>query len=316
MYFPLLRGKMNELIALRDLASTIATSGSMLPIIEPVKLNQSTRASFDRYVQANMPFVLVLNPRVGEAIGNVSEIQEQVVRRCLDEYDNYLPALYVGPSTTSRQLDGIDAAFDNLSLVMIYDGLPPARILERLIQHTQVAYHVFLDGAISRETIMRFPRERRALISDRYHKVKNADFPHDELFSDKHKNIPNKDYVGFGDYSVVGAEYSEEGGPAYAVTLHHVYFRKQLGGDLHIKHFISDRTDSPVDPSGKYLEALNKLIAALPDLGDFNITPTCDEYHTLHAAERSPGLGYAKRMAIKHHLELMLRLGATTRRSR
>lgn len=48
MYFPLFRGKMNELIALRDLALQIASSGSILPIIEPVKLNQSTRASFDR----------------------------------------------------------------------------------------------------------------------------------------------------------------------------------------------------------------------------------------------------------------------------
>jgi hypothetical protein len=314
MYFPVLRGKQNELIALRDLAPRIAMSDSVLPIIEPARL-RSVGVSFDQYVQANMPFILILNPRVGEAVNNPTAIQESIVRRALDEYDNYLPALYVGSSTSSRQLDWIAATFDNMPLAMIYDGLPSARILDRLTQDSSIAYHIFIDGAVSRETVMRVPREKRVRILDCFRKVRNADYPDDEFFSDAHRSMPNGEYAGFGDYSIVGAEYSDDGGPAHAVTLHHVYYRQQAGGDLHIRHFVSDRTDSPVDPGGKYLEALAKLIAALPGLGEFNRTQVCAEYEDFHARDHYPALGYAKRMAIKHHLELMISLGESRRSS-
>ena len=37
-----------------------------------------------------------------------------------------------------------------------------------------------------------------------------------------------------------------------------------------------------------------------------NDTQACEEYRQMHLDEQSRGLGYMKRLAIKHHLEIML----------
>jgi len=62
-YFPFLRGKQHELMALRELAGQIAEEGSVIPIIEPVNGNATTRISLDRYVEVSMPFIFICNPR-------------------------------------------------------------------------------------------------------------------------------------------------------------------------------------------------------------------------------------------------------------
>ena len=46
-YFPFLRGKQNELFALREVSADIAASADIYPIIEPVNDNGSTRNSFE-----------------------------------------------------------------------------------------------------------------------------------------------------------------------------------------------------------------------------------------------------------------------------
>ena len=46
----------------------------------------------------------------------------------------------------------------------------------------------------------------------------------------------------------------------------------------------------------------------LPSLGRFNHTSTCDKYNSIYSTQQSPGLGYAKKLAIKHHFELMLKI--------
>ena len=47
MYFPYLRGKQFELIAIRELAEMLAASGKIIPIIEPVKEVSSYKKTFE-----------------------------------------------------------------------------------------------------------------------------------------------------------------------------------------------------------------------------------------------------------------------------
>ncbi|WP_437497468.1 sce7725 family protein [Sorangium sp. So ce1099] len=310
MYFPLLRGKQYDLMAVRELAPQFAERSLIVPIIEPVKVNSTTRLSLDHYVQANMRFILVVNPLVGDVVGNTAVIDRDLIQSTLDEYENFVPALYYTPATDERQLQRLVENYDGRTVAVIYASQPgEGGVLDRLIGHEAIEYHIFLDGRVSQEFPTRFPRSKRVFIRDRFSRTaRNADYPDDEFFSDSHRYVPNDEYVGFGDYSVAGSSYSDEGGPAYAVALHHVYRNDSSRGDLYIRHFVSDRTDSPADPSGKYLEALTKLVTTIPSLGRGNHTPTCDEYSSLYYAQRSPGLGYAKKMALKHHFELMLRI--------
>jgi len=93
--------------------------------------------------------------------------------------------------------------------------------------------------------------------------------------------------------------------PAYAVTVHHIHYHEGDSGPLDISHFISDRTDSTADTAGKSIEAITHLVEALDDLLP-NDTEACGEYREIAQTEEYHGLGYLKRLAIKHHLEVML----------
>jgi hypothetical protein len=74
---------------------------------------------------------------------------------------------------------------------------------------------------------------------------------------------------------------------------------------LEINHFISDDTDTAVNTSGKIIQAVHNLVAAMPGLQPNN-TDACEEYQEMDQGQISHGLGFLKRLAIKHHLEIML----------
>ena len=68
---------------------------------------------------------------------------------------------------------------------------------------------------------------------------------------------------GFGDFLIVGDEYSESGGPAYTIAIHLTYIDFDQDEAMHVRHFLSDRQDTPKDPGGKFSEALTKLVCVL-----------------------------------------------------
>ena len=133
---------------------------------------------------------------------------------------------------------------------------------------------------------------------------KNAHYPPSEHFSDLHITFPDEGMDGFGDYLIVGDDYTETGGPAYAVAIHLTYL--DTDDDMFIYHFISDQTDSPTDPGGKFLEAITKLVKAIkkPRSPIFK-SRACAEYLELYQKQHYPGLGYVKKLSMQHHIELI-----------
>ena len=111
---------------------------------------------------------------------------------------------------------------------------------------------------------------------------------------------------GYGDFLTVGDNYSEGGGPAYAVAIHMTFIDPDQDDAMFIYHFKSDTNDVPTDPAGKFGEALNKLILEL-NYGDSHLmeTSAVHEFRELHVRGHFPGLGYVKKLSIKHHLETL-----------
>ncbi len=306
MYAPLLRGKQNELIAFRELSARIAESDLIIPIFEPVKGNSTTTLSFDKYAEESMRFMLLVNPRVGDLTTD-GDVEDRVIGPCLAEYDNYIPAFYADGGTTYPEIATFIEMYASrgLELALVYSSETAAGLSARLVGLTEIRYHVFFEGKTS--TIFRslFPAEKSILLSDVFSREeRNADYPPQEFFSDRHLRVNG--LAGFGDYSIAGSHYAERGGAANAVALHHVYFSDGRDSALHMRHFISDRTTSTVDTAGKFIEALRKLVHTIPALGLINRTPTCEEYEHLLSIQHFPGLGCAKKLALKHHFELFL----------
>ena len=79
--------------------------------------------------------------------------------------------------------------------------------------------------------------------------------------------------------------------------------------DIDICHYISDRRDSPVDPAGKFAEALTKLVYDIEEEDTkILVTKAIEEFKELDNEGRYPGLGYLKKLSMKHHMELIIYL--------
>jgi hypothetical protein len=308
-YFPFLRGKQNELMALRELAHAIAEHGSIIPIIEPVNGNQTTRISLDRYVEVSMPFLFVSNPAFGDFANDPEPLFTGLTSEVLMEYDNWTPALQVNVNSTAAAITAFRQRYAHFEAAVIYNGLPANAAAVAQLTDEHLAHHVFIEGTVGAAYINAIDPARRVMIADRFHRQpRNADYPATEFFSDANTVVDNPSRLDFGDYSIVGNHFAESGGPAYAVAVHHIHFEGDAPGPLHINHYLSDHQDAAVNTSGKVVEAVHNLVAEVDDLHPHD-TAACDEYRDIDHEQTSRGLGYLKRLAIQHHLEIMLNGG-------
>ena len=147
--------------------------------------------------------------------------------------------------------------------------------------------------------------KHRVILSDNFKKQeKNANYQNaDEFYTADHLYYKDDGYVGFADFSIVGDEYKESGFAPYAVAIHIVYFDDNK--EMRVRHFVSDTNDDYSDTTGKFHEALEKLI-------EWNKEKNLDTYamrifQNLYDEESYPGLGSVKKLSIMHHIELISR---------
>lgn len=115
--------------------------------------------------------------------------------------------------------------------------------------------------------------------------------------------MESDNYVGFGDYSIVGREYIESGFAPYAVAIHIVYFADD--SSLRIKHFVSDSNDDISDVAGKFYEAVTKLHNWYVRGQEKQLTTGLKILLDHYENQTYPGLPTLKKLSIMHHLELV-----------
>ncbi|PQP90940.1 hypothetical protein CPT76_03750 [Paenibacillus sp. AR247] len=145
-------------------------------------------------------------------------------------------------------------------------------------------------------------------LDDKFNKLlRNADYldNENEFFSEEHLFFAEEGYIGFSDYSVVGAEFNEGGFAPYAVAIHIVYPNEENA--LEIMHFVSDSNKDTSDPAGKFSEALDKLIVWYKDYSHNAYMDTLAmQIFKRHYDEGTyPGLPTLKKLTIMHHLEVV-----------
>lgn len=303
MYFPFLRGKQYELILLRENAKLIAKH-KINPIIEPVRGQFSgLLRALTELTRAGARFTVIANPTVG----SFSSDTDTLLNFLRDSYTDHQD-LTVGFSLDHR------TRFEDLALFQEFDRLAfchlgqieDAGVLHAVRENPSAQHQIFSDEQCGKLYRKKFKDSEgsRVLLRDGFIQRRNADYEEHEHFSDLHATFSEEGMDGFGDYMIVGREYQEGGGPAYAVVIHITYVDDD--DDMHICHFKSIRNDSPADPGGKFSEALSALIEAV-DKGRYPIkeTSAIGELRELHARGHYPGLGYVKKLSMQHHLETM-----------
>lgn len=64
MYFPYLRGRQFELIALRELAEYDLIGKKVIPVIEPIKPSITLTKTIDQFVESNRDIAIIHNSQV------------------------------------------------------------------------------------------------------------------------------------------------------------------------------------------------------------------------------------------------------------
>lgn len=306
MYHPYLRGKQYELILLRENAKLIKDA-SMVPVIEPVKKNLTAlNKAIDELIKQNVSFVLIINPSKGDFKNNPLLIEEEIINSTLADYDNFCIGYIVDAESSLIDVKDFLKRFTNKEIAFLHNGYPKAKELAEITtQFDNVKKHIFLDEQILYRRAFKKEGIERVLIRDGFIKqIRGKDYPDNEAFSELHLTYSEMELQGFGDFLIAGNGYSESGGPAYTVAIHLTYLDEDEL--MNIYHFKSDRNDTPTDPAGKFVEALNKLIVEVEKKG----SPVYQgeayrQYKKFYNEGHYPGLGFVKKLSMQHHIEVL-----------
>lgn len=295
MYFPYLRGRQFELIALRELVERSSISEKVTPIVEPVKLSSTLITTLNAFVKAKRRIALVTNPQVGEFRKNLDDKKNHSL---IQKYQDVLKSPLVMKTHILNPVSNKELVGEKGKLIAVCTNKDYVANYESVFKDIVPEYNLVVD-----ET-RRKVKNNRVLLADRFKKKdRNSDYAKiiDEPYSEDHLYYEDEGYVGFADYSVIGDGYVESGFAPYAVAIHIVYFDKDNA--LRIRHFVSDTNDDISDPANKFAEALTKLYnwnnaQKLTTIG-------IKTFEELYASENYPGLGTVKKLTIMHHLELI-----------
>ncbi|MEK0336793.1 MAG: sce7725 family protein [Nitrosopumilus sp.] len=308
MYYPYLRGKQFELILLRDNAKFL-TENNIHPIIEPVKSDfKALTRSFNVLNENGVNCTLIVNPQAGQDPVKTASILKKLIDDSFKDHQNISIGYILHAESRITDLITLLKNYGTINFSILHYGYTNGKEVANAIKdYDNIKNHVFIDGFAGKLYQRHLKKDgiKRVLIRNGFKlRRKNSLYPHSEHFSDLHITFPDEGMDGFGDYLIVGDDYAETGGPAYAVAIHLTYLDSD--DDMFIYHFISDQTDSPTNPGGKFLEALEKLVKAIkkPKSLIFE-SRSCSEYLELYQKQHYPGLGYIKKLSMQHHIELI-----------
>ncbi len=313
MYYPYFRGKQYELITVRESASLLANSG-FVPIIEPVREQTSgLKKALESLAEQNAAAIVIANPQIGDHSDDGEELRTFIGKHFANYKQLQIGCLLTEQMKTEDALEECKRQDPKRTLALIHAGFSEAKSLGTRVEKglPNVATNVFLEDYCGKLYQRHFKElGTRILVRDGcVDRKRNRDHPDlPEFFSDLHITYPDEGVNGFGDFLMVGDDYTEGGGPAYTVAIHLTFIDDDNDSEMHIQHFKSDRQDTPENPAGKFQEALNKLVDAVraPD-SKFYKTGTIDEFCDLHNRGHFPGLGYVKKLSMKHHIETLAR---------
>jgi hypothetical protein len=317
MYYPYLYGKQKELLAVRELAPRLAAEGVVQPVIEPVRSNTTlpiTLAACERTAAATF---VVVNPIALEFVGMSAaqsyrwgvDLFADLQERLKADPRFVYPALLVSSRTTSSHIAEFqrDFAGKTVGYVCRDPSLTTAELATAIGTMSPGGRIFWHNEEPSTVALALLHKSRCVWVESRFpHRLRNADYGGLGPFSDRHLTFRATGYGGFSDFGVLPPVAKDGGGRPGAVAFHMTY-KDLSAGDLHIEHFVSDRTDQKDnDDGGKFMEALAKFNrSSRRRTSSFGLTAAASEYLERFSRSNPPSLGTSKQLQVSHHLELV-----------
>lgn len=292
MYYPILRGKRSEFLAIKELLENTEIS-KVVPVIEPV------RAGFSELIAAikslniyDIEPVIIVNPNKGDFKKVHTFIYETL--KAQDASIKFIPCLDTSDENFSIYLPKLDkfSLFTN-------NG-----ITEEIVALSQKAASTFVSCTTSDDTLSKM--NSVVLYGDFFQSQKrNADYPDESYFSDLHTSFHKKpNALGFADYTITGKDFTDSGGPAVVVTIHASYLKDQDYDQMFVRHYLSYDDGEQTNPGDKFKDALEKFITEVNQAKlNFEETFAISKFKNLHLIKHFPGLGQVKKLSMMHHIE-------------
>lgn len=284
MYYPYLRGKQFDLLAVSTLIQEKRWSRRIRPIIEPVRDSPTLKKTLELFDKKKLICYLIMNPQVGTAKlfdekrfdWPVQENSSVKKAEIITQDNLFQGELYLFNSHSSRKIEKLKISDDALSIIPDQGRF---RVLE-----------------VPNKILLREAFQSQKNVADYGEKI-------DDFYSDEHLYLRTNS-KGFSDYTIEGSRYFDKGGPSRAIAIHISYFDAYL--NLRVKHFVSDSNENAQDQAGKFFEALEKFSEWYSRNQD-QLLLTLGMEELLHYREmkKFPGLGTIKKWSLAHHLELV-----------
>jgi hypothetical protein len=303
MYYPYLRGRQFELIALREFAEVRGENNNVIPIIEPVKKTfNSMKIALPMLTAGGIKFALVLNPQVGE-INDTSLILEEL-EDCLSQVSTWIPSFIV--SNNYQEVITLIAETGYTNVMIICNELTDTSndTFSQLIMSPNIRYVVSQENSRALKRILSGQDKFLIRLDDNFSGQKrNSDYLEmpEEKFTEEHLFYADDGYHGFADYTVLVKDFIEGGSAPFAVAIHLTYQKENK--EVWIRHFTSTSNYDRANIQGKFAEAVEKAVTFVNQKGINN--EATNELRRYYAEGKYPGLGMVKKISIKNHLELM-----------
>lgn len=302
MYYPYLRARQFELIALRELSKDDQFKNYVTPILEPVRgsvngLNQANRI----FHENNFKPFLIVNPLQGDIPGNINLFLDYIQN--LEEC-SFRPAFHF-TNNSEFILNSIhNYSLDNVMLICL-DGFSDDHSLRDLCASSCISYIMILEPQKNRQLDRYIKNLHKFYIrlDDMFEKQdRNADYLDipAHKFSEEHLFYREEGYKGFSDFTVLPGDFIDGGSTPRAVVIHLSYINEDENNEIWIRHFTSITNDSIANVQLKFAEAARKAVSFATNNHLNNVAISELENYLING--RYPGLGTVKKISIKNHL--------------
>lgn len=303
MYYPFLRARQFELIALRELAIEKETQGVIVPILEPVKETHNNLTLAHRvFMENKQTAFLVVNSSTGELSGDSDYYLDY-----LDglKSQSFFPAFHYTNNAAFINRCITHFELTNCMIICQNDVNPDDVDFRALVEKPEITTINVNDPNKSR-TLNRFLKglnKTYIRLDDFFEKrPRNSDYLEikPQKFSEEHLYFEEDGFHGFSDYTVLPSEYIDGGSTPRAVVIHLTYLNLNEQNQIWVRHFTSETNDSIANVQGKFAEAAAKAVSYCRDNTLSN--SAINELESLYDNQHYPGLGTVKKLSIKNHL--------------
>ena len=293
MYFPYLRGKKYEFIAIKELHEKGVLLNNTISIFEPVNENFMY---FDEFIKKGIVFGIIANPKVGDLVNNYEMIKNFIMQQNTSNF-------YVCILTTNNNQEEV------LFLKEVYKNYKKIYAHKQYNHFFQDKLNTFDDGYYNLVLTSIGNKynalNNKVIFEDSFIKAeRNSEYLEKDYFNNYYSNYKQMGFVGISDFLTIGDTFSKSGGQPFAVAIH---LTTVENGEIFVRHFISNSIDYRGDTNTKFFQALDKLVQYV-DQKKILKTEGVLEFIIWSETKHFPNLGPIKKASIKNHIELLSKL--------